>query len=68
VAIPTTRHPCCRLIAALVIGGEQAAGAGFPLAALGGFGRAASTVAAIYIVGLLILSFAPETKGHPLSE
>ena len=33
---------------------------------LGSFGRAASAVAAIYIVGLLILPFAPETKGKPL--
>jgi MFS family permease len=38
------------------------------VAALGGFGRAASAVAAIYIVGLLILPFAPETKGRPLPE
>ena len=28
--------------------------------------RAASTVAGIYLVGLLILLFAPETKGKPL--
>jgi MFS family permease len=33
---------------------------------LGSFGRAASAVAAIYLVGLLILPFAPETKGKPL--
>jgi MFS family permease len=36
--------------------------------ALGGFGRAASSIALIYIVGLLILPFAPETKGTPLPE
>jgi hypothetical protein len=36
--------------------------------ALGGFGRAASTIALIYLVGLLILPFAPETKGQPLPE
>ena len=34
--------------------------------ALGSFGRAASAVAVIYLVGLLILPFAPETKGRPL--
>ena len=34
--------------------------------ALGSFGRAASAVAVIYLVGLLILPFAPETKGQPL--
>ena len=33
---------------------------------LGSFGRAASAVAVIYIVGILILPFAPETKGKPL--
>ena len=36
--------------------------------ALGSFGRAASAVAAIYLVGLAILPFAPETKGRPLPE
>ena len=35
---------------------------------LGTFGRAASTVALIYLVGLVVLIFAPETKGHPLPE
>jgi MFS family permease len=35
---------------------------------LGTFGRAASTVAAIYVVGLVVLIFAPETKGKPLPE
>jgi len=34
----------------------------------GSFGSAASAVALIYIVGLLILPFAPETKGKPLPE
>ena len=34
--------------------------------ALGSFGLAASAVAVIYLVGLLILPFAPETKGQPL--
>jgi MFS family permease len=34
--------------------------------ALGSFGRAASVVALIYLVGLLILPFAPETRGRPL--
>ena len=39
---------------------------GYLIAALGGFGLAASMVALIYLVGLLILPFAPETKGQPL--
>ena len=39
---------------------------GYLVTALGGFGRAASAVAVIYLVGLLILPFAPETKGQPL--
>ena len=41
---------------------------GFLVAALGSFGRAASAIALIYLVGLLILPFAPETKGKPLPE
>jgi MFS family permease len=39
---------------------------GYLVTALGSFGRAASAVAGIYLVGLLILPFAPETKGKPL--
>jgi len=39
---------------------------GYLITALGSFGLAASTVALIYLVGLLILPFAPETKGQPL--
>jgi MFS family permease len=39
---------------------------GYLVAALGSFGRAASVVAVIYLAGLLILPFAPETKGKPL--
>ncbi|MGO8931433.1 MAG: MFS transporter [Limisphaerales bacterium] len=38
------------------------------VAALGSFGRAASAIAVIYFAGLLILPFAPETKGKPLPE
>ena len=38
------------------------------VAALGGFGRAASAVGLIYVAGLLILLVAPETKGQPLPE
>jgi MFS family permease len=38
------------------------------VATLGGFGRAASAIALIYLLGLLILPFAPETKGKPLPE
>jgi len=41
---------------------------GFLVTALGGFGRAVSAIALIYLVGLLILPFAPETKGKPLPE
>jgi MFS family permease len=41
---------------------------GYLVTALGGFGRAASAIALIYVVGLLILPFAPETKGQPLPE
>jgi len=39
---------------------------GYLVTVLGSFGLAASAVALIYLVGLLILPFAPETKGHPL--
>ena len=35
---------------------------------LGTFGRAASAIALVYLVGLLILPFAPETRGRPLPE
>jgi len=41
---------------------------GFLVTALGGFGPAASTIGLIYLVGLLILPFAPETRGKPLPE
>ena len=41
---------------------------GFLVATLGSFGRAASAIALIYLVGLLILPFAPETRGRPLPE
>ena len=41
---------------------------GYLVTSLGSFGRAASVVALIYLVGLLILPFAPETKGQPLPE
>ncbi len=39
---------------------------GYLVAALGSFGRAASAVALIYFAGLLIVPFAPETRGKPL--
>jgi MFS family permease len=39
---------------------------GYLVTVLGSFGRAASAVAVIYLVGLLILPFAIETKGRPL--
>jgi MFS family permease len=41
---------------------------GWLVTALGTFGRAASTVALIYLVGLGVLWFAPETKGQPLKD
>jgi MFS family permease len=41
---------------------------GLLVVAMGSFGRAASAVAAIYLVGLAILPFAPETRGRPLPE
>jgi MFS family permease len=39
---------------------------GFLVTTLGSFGRAASAIALIYLLGLLILPLAPETKGQPL--
>ena len=39
---------------------------GYLVIKLGSFGLAASAVAVVYIIGLLILPFAPETKGQPL--
>lgn len=41
---------------------------GWLVTTLGTFGRAASTVALIYLVGLGVLWFAPETKGRPLKD
>jgi MFS family permease len=41
---------------------------GWLVTALGTFGRAASTVALIYLLGLGVLWFAPETKGQPLRD
>ena len=41
---------------------------GYLVTTLGSFGRAASAVALIYLVGLVILPFAPETRGQPLPE
>jgi len=41
---------------------------GYLVAALGSFGRAASAIALIYLLGLLVLPFAPETRGRPLPE
>jgi MFS family permease len=35
---------------------------------LGSLGRAASVIALIYLVGLAILPFAPETRGKPLPD
>jgi MFS family permease len=39
---------------------------GYLVTVLGSFGLAVCAVALIYLVGLLILPFAPETKGQPL--
>jgi cyanate permease len=41
---------------------------GFLVATLGSFGRAASAVALIYLLGLAILPWAPETRGRLLPE
>ncbi len=41
---------------------------GWLVMTLGSFGRAASTVALIYLLGLAILPIAPETKGRPLPD
>jgi MFS family permease len=41
---------------------------GWLVTTLGTFGRAASTVALIYLAGLVVLWFAPETKGRPLTD
>jgi len=41
---------------------------GFLEQSLGSLGRAASAIALIYLVGLLILPFAPETRGRPLPD
>jgi len=41
---------------------------GWLVTTLGSYGRAASTVALIYVVGLVVLLFAPETRGKPLPD
>lgn len=41
---------------------------GWLVTSLGSFAKAASTVALIYLVGIAVLLFAPETKGKPLPE
>ena len=41
---------------------------GVLVTALGTFGRAASAIALIYVLGLLILPFARETRGQPLPD
>lgn len=41
---------------------------GLLVTALGGFGRAASAIALIYLAGLAVVWFAPETRGAPLPE
>ena len=41
---------------------------GWLVTTLGTFGRAASTVALVYLLGLIVLLLAPETKGKPLPD
>ncbi len=41
---------------------------GWLVTTLGSFNQAASTIALIYLLGLLVLPFAAETKGKPLPE
>ena len=41
---------------------------GWLVTTLGTFGRAASTVALIYLIGLVVLLYAPETKGKALPD
>jgi MFS family permease len=41
---------------------------GWLTAAMGSVGYAVSTIGLIYLVGLLVLPFAPETRGRPLPE
>jgi hypothetical protein len=38
------------------------------IAALGGYGTAAAVVGLIYIVGMLVVPFCPETRGRQLPE
>ena len=40
--------------------------AGSLIVALGGFGATATTVGCIYLVGLAVVWFLPETRGRPL--
>ena len=41
---------------------------GFLITTLGSFNKAASIIALIYVLGLAVLPFAPETRGKPLPE
>ncbi len=41
---------------------------GYLVSVVGSFGRAASAVSLIYLVGLFILLYAPETRGRPLPD
>src|SRR5690606_24849784 len=42
--------------------------AGSIIAALGGYGTAATVVGLVYILGMLVVPFCPETKGKALPE
>lgn len=42
--------------------------AGTIIARLGGYGTAATVIGLVYLVGMLVVPFCPETKGKPLPE
>ncbi|MFM7320553.1 MAG: MFS transporter [Armatimonadota bacterium] len=63
-------YNCARLVAAAapLLLGQLAARYASPIDPSTGLRTAASIVACVYIVGLIGLSFAPETRGKPLPE
>jgi hypothetical protein len=42
--------------------------AGTMIATFGGFGKAAMVLSSIYVLGIAVTPFLPETKGKPLPE